>query len=350
MYMANCYYCVMCADGLRQALHNVPGLEVLSLAREPRGESRLDALVEVRIARARLRLAIEWKNSLDSRFLDRAVEQLKSRTKGAVPMLAAPYVSPGIRRSLERQGVGWLDSFGNMHVQSAARLVHIERPIPRGAVPRPPGRRFGPSASRVAQALLEEPTHVFHLEDLGRKALITSSATVSRALTRFTREGLVDKTRAGWRVPDATRLLDMWLEARLRARGPLMAGFFATEPKSALLGQIARRSAAGGVALFLTGTAAAEALVPLLPAHTVDVYIFPPVAVSQVGEIEMGWVPSEKQPVIRMLLPSDDGPMVGAARHAGLPMVGRAQLLLDLMREGGRARQVVDALREKWAL
>jgi len=350
MLMANDYISVMKRTELRQALAAVPALELLHLQNETGSESRLEATAEVRFGKIRLRLAINWKNSLDARFLEGIVKQAKNRAGGALPVLAASYVSPAGRRILERLGMGWLDSFGNMHVECRGRLIHIERPVPRGAVPRAKGLLFGSAAGRVAQALLEEPGRAYHLEELRRAAFVTSASTVSRALFRFRVDGLVDKSRAGWRINDAARLLDTWLEARLAAPGPAVAGFFTSEAKSSVLRKLLSKPSSEEVMWLLTGAAAAEALVPLLPAETIALYVFPPRLAARLGEKEMGWVPSEKLANVRILLSPDEGPKIGAYRHEGTPHVGRAQLLLDLSREGGRARQVVEALREKWRL
>jgi hypothetical protein len=348
--MANSYNLRMRRIDLRRTLEAVPGLELERLQDELGSGSRLETTADVRVGNTRLRLAITWKNSLDPRFLGGIVKELKHRALGTVPVLAAPYIPPAVRRLLEHRGIGWLDWFSNLHVESGERLIHVERPVPRGAVPRAKGLAFGSTASRIAQALLEEPGRAFRLDELRRAAFVTSASTVSRALARFQARSLVEKGQAGWRVNDAASLLDAWLEARLAAQGPAVAGFFTSEAKSLVLRKLASRSLRDEVLLLLTGAAAAETLVPLLPADTIDVYLFPPSLASRIGEKEMGWVPSEKLANVRILLSSDEGPKVGASSHGRIPLVGRAQLLLDLSREGGRARQVVEALREKWQL
>jgi hypothetical protein len=106
----------------------------------------------------------------------------------------------------------------------------------------------------------------------------------------------------------------------------------------------------GEVEVLFTGSFAAERLVPLRPADTVDAYVFPPMKASTVGERRLAWTPSEKHPVVRLLVASDDGPRVGEADRRGLHMVGKAQLILDVHREGGRAVEVVNELRRGWGL
>jgi hypothetical protein len=243
-----------------------------------------------------------------------------------------------------------VDGFGNAHVEDPGRgvLVHVERPVPRGSVPRARGRLFGPAAARIAQALLEH-TEPRDLASLARDAHVRARSTVSRALDRFEEEELVHREGGGWVAPDPAVLLDAWLDARLRAPRPLARSFFTQAPRSRVVRDLEAVQGEVEVEILFTGAFAAERLVPLLPADTVDAYVFPPSKASTVGEHRLSWTPSEKQPTVRLLIASDDGPRVGAAYRRGLYTVGRAQLLLDLHRQGGRALEVVSELRRVWS-
>jgi hypothetical protein len=266
-------------------------------------------------------------------------------------MVAAPYLAPAVRRRLESAGIGWLDGFGNAHLEDPARdvLVHVERPVPRGSVPRARGRLFGPAAGRVAQALLEvrEPQD---LAALAPAARVQALSTVSRALDRFEEEGLVRREHGGWVATDPAVLLDAWLEAMLEGDGPEVRGFFTQEPRSRVLERLRSVRRQGELELLFTGAFAAERLVPLLAADTVDAYVFPPIKASALGERRLSWTPSAKQPVVRFLLASNDAPRVGSRERRDLWMVGRAHLILDLHREGGRALEVATELRREWGL
>jgi hypothetical protein len=212
-------------------------------------------------------------------------------------------------------------------------------------VPRARGRLFGPAAARVAQALLER-TEPPDLAALAGAAHVRALSTVSRALTRFEGEGLVHREGGGWSAPDPASLLDAWLEAMLCGPKPGVRGFFTQEPRSRVLERLDSIRRDGELELLFTGAFAAERLVPLLPADTVDAYVFPPMKASALGEHRLGWTPSEKRPVVRFLLPTGDAPRVGSAKG----VVGRAQLVLDLHRRGGRALEVATALRREWGL
>lgn len=330
------------------ALRRVPGLRVLSVD-APTPLEPVDLIVGVEVGRTTLRLAIETRSALDPRSVGGVVERLGSMAQGVVPVVAAPYVAPAVRRRLESRGVGWVDDFGNAHIEDPRRgaLVHAERPVPRGSVPRARGRLFGPAAGRVVQALLER-TEPQDLAALARLAYVRALSTVSRALDRFEEEGVVHREEGGWAASDPAALLDAWLDARLRVSGPRARTFFTQEPRSRVLERLDALRRGGEVEVLFTGAFAAERLIPLLPADTVDAYVFPPSKASAVGERLLGWTPSEKQPLVRLLMASDDGPRVGSADRRGLSMVGRAQLVLDLHRQGARALEVAAELRRTW--
>lgn len=337
---------------VQRAVQAIEGMEVLQVREEvPAGRRRWDALVRARVGRATVGLAIEGKASVDPRSLDRLAHELVTAAPhGWVPVVAAPYVGPALRRRLEQAGLGWLDSFGNVHVEHGDVLVHIERRVPRGAVPRPRGRLFGPANARLAQALLEAPGELHRLSPLAGAALVRSVSTVSRALAAFQREGLVERRPGGWAVPSPRALMDAWLDEMQRRWSPQVRGFFSPERPSEILVRVARLSAGRADAIaLLTGASAGELVEPILPAERIDAYVFPPAKASLVGEA-LGGIPATEGANVRLLLSPNEAPKVGAAQEGPYRRVGRAQLILDMVREGGRSVQVADALRERWGL
>lgn len=337
---------------IKQALERVEPFEVTDLRPQVAlAGRRWDAVARLRVGKKGLNLAIEEKRWPDARWAELFVRQWGHGTLGGrVPVVLASYLGPAIRRSLEAGGIGWVDQNGSAHLESEGILVHVERPLPRGAVPRPRGRLFSPRGRHVAQALLERPAGPHTLASLANDVGVIAPSTVSRSLDRLEIDGLVERGPEGWFVPSPAALLDAWLEASLRLHGPEVRGFFHPEPPSSIMRQLSEEAVRShDVRCLLTGLSAAELIEPLIAAHRVDAYVFPPMKASRLAS-SLRWVPTEESPNVTLLLSSNDGPTIGEHPIGRNLVVGRAQLILDLMREGGRALQVVEALRKAWQL
>lgn len=330
---------------IEEALRNVQAVRLIGF--EPVEARGIDAIARVDANGHRLRLALEWKSTLDPRNIASLTHELGRVAGNAIPVIAARYIPPSVKRRLEEAHVGWLDSLGGIHLQRAGTLIHVELPTPRGYVPRPRGDIFGSAAGRVVQALLEEPSGIFDLELLQRDAIVTAPSTVSRALSSLVNAGYVTRVEGGWTVPDGSALLDAWLDARLRKAGPRRVGFFSREPITKIRQRLTGWTS--DVELLLTGPSAAEMFRPLLPATTLDIYL-PPAKSSSFAERTMSLIPTESAANVSLWIATDGSPRVGKSLVRDVPVVGRAQLLLDLTRIGGRSKQVAEELRRDWGL
>jgi len=299
----------------------------------------------------RLRLYLSAWNSPDPRGLSKRIEVLVGAApRGSIPVLVAEYVAPSLRRHIEQEGVGWLDGRGNIHVVSPQVLLHVEGPTSRGSVPRPRGRLFASGNARVARALLEAPDSEHRLGPLADMSGVHMS-TVSRALQRFEREGLVERAQGGWKVANPHHLVDVWLDWwAARPSSVVDRLLFAREPLSSLAHRLTQSAHSGGFRIAITGLAAAERIEPLLPATMIEAYVSPFATASSLVSALGIPVRDRGSASFRLIFSPDDGAFVGVDPREPVPVVGRAQLLLDLASEGGRADQVVRALRSRWQL
>lgn len=331
---------------IEEALRNVQAVHLIGF--EPAEAPGIDAIARVDVNGHRFRLALEWKNTLDPRNIESLARELGRVAGNAIPVIAARYIPPSVKRRLEEAQVGWLDALGGIHLEGAGILIHVERPTPRGYVPRPRGDIFGSAAGRVVQALLEDPRGLFDLALLQRDAIVTAPSTVSRALSSLVDAGYVTRVEGGWTVPDSGALLDAWLDAGLRKARPRRVGCFSREPITKVRQRLTGWTS--DVELLLTGPSAAEMYRPLLPATTLDIYVFPAAKSSFSAERTMSLIPTETAANVNLWIATNGSPRVGKSLVRDVPVVGRAQLLLDLTRIGGRSKQVVEELRRDWGL
>jgi hypothetical protein len=344
---------------LDAALTRIDPLVVDSIEPVPfdrRGGPRRAPLQDVRVryGPTHLRLAVRVEEAPDARGMDDRADDLRHRSpKGAVPILAAPYLGPALRRRLERAGLGWLDSLGNIHVERTRPpfFLHVEARGTRASLPRFKGRLFSPAHSRVARALLEQPDALHRLKPLASVAG-TDVSSVSRAMKVFTEANLVGRVADGWRVPDPAALLDAWLDHALTQ--PLTAPrrwLSCPEPPEAVIQRIARTARRSRARVAFTG--AREAMLALGDREVsgpVEVYVDPFEHVHRLAQSLGAATAGRNDGNLGVLASPRGGAFVAVDPGAAIPRVGRMQLVTDLSREGRDSQTLAQELRDRWSL
>ncbi|HZJ09683.1 MAG TPA: type IV toxin-antitoxin system AbiEi family antitoxin [Trueperaceae bacterium] len=109
------------------ALRALPGLEVTF--EEPRnyGESSVDTILRVTSQAGRSRYLLEVKSNVTTASLGLVLSQLeRQRSEFALrPLLAAPYLTPGVTERLLHHGIEFVDDAGNVHLNGPAAYVLI---------------------------------------------------------------------------------------------------------------------------------------------------------------------------------------------------------------------------------
>ncbi len=309
--------------------------------------------VHVRYATSDIHLVVRIEEAPDARGLDGRARDLRARTpRGAIPVLAAPYIGPAMRRRLEALGVGWLDSLGNIHAQRdrPALLLHIEARGTRASLAKFRGRLFSPAHSRVARALLERPNDGHRLKDLATLAE-TDPSSVSRAMRVFVEANLAERFPDGWRVPDPRGLLDAWLDHALARPVSTPERWFAdADDPTDLMRRMAAAARAHGFRIAFTSsrTAAIVLAEEPPPRAAVEAYVEPfDRGVRTLGAlVEPAETPRDRN--VKLIASARGGAFVGADQDAPLPLVGRMQLVTDLFRAGRDTEAVAQRVRERW--
>lgn len=291
---------------------------------------------------SRARLRITSKEGRSGELAVSALARPDPRTARQLPkerpaLVAAPYLSRGVREVLAAEDASYADQTGNV------RLV-LDEPglfiVTSGAEtnPWPEERRFslrGAKAGRVACALVraKPPVGVRELAAVAG----TDAGYVSRLLSGLDREAIIDRKPRG-RVEriDWRKLLLYWSEeAPLESRS-VATTWLAPRGLKSLWDSL--RSAEFGYAV--TGSAAAATIAPVAPTRLVSIYVEESDETAQV----LGLRAADAGANVILLAPEDIAVIETAERRDGIPYAPLPFVVSDLLSGPGRSPAEAEAL------
>lgn len=268
-----------------------------------------------------------------------------SREAAGYPVLASAFLSTRVREICREEGTGYVDLAGNcfLHFDEFYLERHVDRnPFPvRG---RPPSL-FGPVASRIARALLEDRHRGWTVSELSSVCRV-SLGHASNVTRRLLGEAYLEKRQGRLHLLEPARLLEAW-----RDEGPASfaerQAYYSFEP--GMTERLAKLSAvvrAREWRYAVTSFAAASLVAPFVQGiETLEWYVEDAAAVP-------GWVdamelrPVQAGPNVILRLPADPGVFHGARTINGVMVVGPVQLYLDVWSEPSRGREQAEFLRQ----
>lgn len=143
-------------------------------------------------------------------------------------MVIAGKINPGIREQLREWKMGYLDSAGNVYLNTGDYFVFIEGQKDYPAAAQPKRRLFTKTGIRVVFHLLAAP-QAQHLTYRGlAEALSVSLGSITNAMQQLKQGGFLLKAGpSGWRLHDKERLLKKWIAAYAEKLKPdLLIGRF----------------------------------------------------------------------------------------------------------------------------
>ena len=313
----------------------------------PKIEGGRVALRPIEGGKARLRIELgEHQADLLAAFLAVPYPSGLKRLVGANPDLEAVIVEripPGLDQAARDLGLSYLDIHGYGRITQPG-LVYFSPPGPDDRSPaksRGPSP-FAPKASRLVRSLLADREKEWRLSDLARIAAL-NPGNVHRVLNRLVDDGYVEREEDSYLVVDPGALLDAWAEngspARERTAIPVKGDL---------------RSAAKGVLerfhghAVISGELAAELLAPHLPAASAVIHCLDAKEWARIDLEEIEPSPPALRAPGRILLELPDaGVAQFGSEVSGLPLVGAAQLYVDLYREPTRGRQAAEEVRRQ---
>ncbi len=281
------------------------------------------------------------------------------RVSAAVPVLAAPVVSPRLAELCQERGWGWFDLAGNCLIDVPG-VLYVERGgFPRVyAAPKPAANLGTPEAGRILRALLApenagtrwtQRSLQSHFENLPRPIPNPSLGLVNKVIRHLRDEAfLEDASGGGFRVSDPVRLLFAWREA-YRFDRHVRRRCFTLKKGQALRDALAEFEAAAGPRAAYAAFSAAELQAPHVRQPKTWVYVAASVVEKFLRRLEAKEVDSGENLIV--LIPNDEGvfylcdrPRRGRAR---LPATNPVQTYVDLWRSGGRGEEAAEALLEQ---
>ena len=278
-------------------------------------------------------LAVEIKRNLEPRSIVHAVEQVSALARGplagAVRVVAAAYLSPRARALLRDRGVGYVDTTGNVRIETIKPGLFISADgADRDPWPRDYKLRTlrGRGAARAVRAIVDSlpPRGVRELAE----ATGASPATLSRVLDLLERDAIVTRRRGAVSEVHWEDAIRRWTQdyGQTASNAPTTA----LDPRG--LSAIEKKLRTAGFMYAATGAFAAQRFDPIAPARLAAIYVTDAAAsIDRLGLRE-----TDAGANVVLLEPFDPVIFDRTVDRGGLRCVAPSQLAADLLTGPGR--------------
>jgi len=348
-------------ERLLEALRELPDVDVSAPLMEPaqnHADYRLDAEIEFSAGGRNHFLLVEVRKSVYPRDAQQILWQLNryvadthaERKKQVVPLLAAESISPGAKDLLKSENCGYFDTGGSLFIPARGAYIYIDKPPPKTLQKSVRGL-FRGKRSQVLHALLIRHGEWFGVKELAEFAEVspaTASETLS-ALERF--EWLTVKGQGPSkerRLADPGALLDEWQKQTLAARRQAYRRFYVPAGDTdAIAHRFADTCGRLGLDYTLTEQYAAQTYAPFL--SSVSRVACRLAFGSRVNELyaEMEARPVNEGANLDVIETRSHGEFLFRERVGQLWLASPVQVYLDLLRSGGRGKEMAEHLRRE---
>lgn len=280
---------------------------------------------------------------LAARRLRQFVEEWK---KGAIPLVAVPFMGEVGKRLCEEAGVSWFDLSGNGRIQAPGLRVQIEGKPNRFKRVGRPKSLFAPKSARITRWLLMEKNRDFSQRELAQLSGLDEGFT-SRIVRGLEEQNLISRSKDGSiRVAHYETLLDAWREAYefskhriLRANMAIRSNDEALQRLStALQGENIEHAATGLAGAWLLSGFAGFRLVVMYAAKLPSAALQKEMGLHEVPRGENVWI----------VRPNDCGVLQGSEAVGGIICAHPVQVYMDLKNHPERAKEAAEELRKKF--
>lgn len=348
-------------ERLLEALRELPDVDVHDHVMEQVAHSghKIDAEIDFTAGGKRYLLLVEVKKSVYPRDAQQGLWQLarymgagrSERKKQVVPLLAAESISPGAKDLLKSENCGYFDTGGSLFIPARGAYIYIEKPPPKTLQKTVRGL-FRGKRSHVLHALLIRHDEWFGVKELAEIAEV-SPATASETLSALERFEWLTVRGQGpskeRRLADPGALLDEWQKQTLAAtrKQPNRRFFVSASGANAIAHRFADICEQLGLNYALTEQSAAQAYAPFLT--SVSRVTCRLAYGSRVTELyaELGATPVNEGANLNVIETRSQGEFLFRERVGLLWLASPVQVYLDLLRSGGRGKEMAEHLRQE---
>jgi DNA-binding Lrp family transcriptional regulator len=334
----------------REVFHRLPGViaELFDestpphVAPQPLADQAADFVIDT----AGRRWVFEAKTSSSPGVVARAAEQLAAATfEDAIPVVVVPFMTPAGAKVAAERGLNWIDLSGNARLRDEDLYVSVQGRPNQFKSPGRPSSPFAPKSSRVARAILLEPSRWWLQKELAERTDL-DPGRVSRIVRRLDDDELLERDSSRLRPRDPDLLLDAWAQDYRFDRHDIVTGHLSGSGVE-LARELQGRLRAEGVDHAFTGLPAAWAIDGFARFRLVSAYVSgdPRTAADAVGRRR-----HERGANVQLIGPDDRGVFDGREIVNDLLCVSAVQVYLDLGHLPERAAEAAKQLRSRGGL
>ena len=287
----------------------------------------------------------------DAREIIWRMDALIANHPGAVPVLVADAISATAKDLLRARRAAYYDAGGSLFLCTEPVYVHIDRPAPRPMASRVQSL-FRGSRAQVVHCLLLAPSTWFGATRLAEQAGV-SPGTASVVLRHLEQHEWVQTRGRGptkqRRVADAGRLLDAWARSNESVRLFSVRDFYVpVVPEPMLALELHRAFETHGADYALTGESAAQRYAPFL-SNVTRIHCLVAPRDSRIDTVlrDLDARRVDQGANLSVTRAPFPGALASRERVDGVWLASPVIVYLDLLRAGGRGREMARHLRRE---
>lgn len=339
---------------LNETLATLPQVKLLKFDVQPAKSNDLgvDAKAEIETKnKKKIEILVQFKASAYPRDLERVVKELKEykqKIAGTVTLIVSQAISPGARKMLQDEGIGYFDAGGSLYLPYFDGIYFIDRPPP--APERKLQNMYEGKAAQVLQILLDNPDREWHVNGLAEEAEV-SPYTVHHVFTNLEKQSIVERQGRG---PECVRilkrpgeLLDTWEENYSYKHYKFLNFYKWSQSTVALRDEIARTLKTYKIDYALTLGSGAELVAPFVTGSERLHFVVEDSIELDEAIKAAGLESVEDGAVVTFMTTGSRSPLLTRRKIGDLYVAGDVQLYLDLSKWKARGREQAEHLRRE---